>query len=626
MPLTALERAPGRPARPLHVVQVSRDVLLFDAARGDEPRARQRAHAHELAARRPGSRMTILVVARATPTPPAIEEAGLAIRPVAGGGRRSIALWRALERLHRERPIDVVTTQSVTGEAWTVLLFARRRSVRVVGQIHHDLFGRRARARRRPAWLRALERRLALRGLRYFHSVRVVSRTVERQLAARRLHGRISTIPVAPPELPAADPVTPLSEPRRTVLFVGRLVPDKDLEQWLAVAARVAHAEPAARFRIVGDGPEADRLRARVRTLGLAGRVERTGFVAHADLGPVYRAAAVLLVTSPSEGFGRVIVEALAHGTPVVATRSAGPEDLLGDGRAGILHAYGDVDGLAESVLALLRDRSRRERMGRAGQRLVRARYDPAALRRAWVTMLMEAARPALGPVLLPRRRTLARWRTLAFGRFSVLRMLEYEAVRGLEVRGRILDVGGGGRNSYHHLLRVTGAIETVNLDPRLEPTHLHDLETVLPFPDAAYDHVLSLNTFEHLYHDELAVAEALRVLRPGGAFHFIVPFLYRVHGSPLDFSRHTAIWWARFLLERGVDPERLTIEPLVWDRLGTAFPCFGSGPLGRCVRPLVLLPAVLRDLGAGGERLADRGASRRVAEHALGYLIAGRK
>jgi glycosyltransferase involved in cell wall biosynthesis len=626
MPVTALKPLPTAAAlRPLHVVQVSRDALLFDAERGAESRARQRAHAGELDACRPGSRMTILVIAAGPPRAP-LQEDGLAVCAVPGPVRRSLGLWRALDRLHRERPIDVMTTQTVSEEAWTVLLFARWRSIRVVGQIHNDLFGERVRTVRRPRWLRALQRRLALRSLRYFHSLRVASRPLERQLYERRRHGRISTIPVVMPTLADAPPAAPASEPRRTVLFVGRLTPDKDLDRWLTVAARVAPAAPTARFEIVGEGSEAGRLRGRARALGIGDRVRFRGFIPNAALAPVYRDAAVLVVTSPSEGFGRVIAEALAHGTPVVATRSAGPEELLQHADAGFLHDRDDVDGMARSVLRLLRDHALRERMGRAGARRVRRAYDPARLRRAWITMLVEAARPPLGPLLLPRRRTFARWREIGFARYSLLRTLEYEALRGLTLRGRVLDIGGGSRNSYHHLLRLEGEIESVNVDPRVAPTYLHDLDEPLPLPDAAYDHVVSLNTFEHLYRDEVAVSEALRVLKPGGSFHVVVPFLYRVHGSPLDFTRHTAEWWTRFLAEHGVDPQHLTIEPLVWDRVGTAFSFFGSGLLGRCARPVLLLPAVLQDLWGRQERLRDRGSSRRVADYALGYLISGTK
>lgn len=623
--LPAASAPPPRAAagRPLHVVQVSVDEDVLDELRGRAPRARQRAYADELVRRRPGSTMTVLVLTRRRGAR-GFADGPLEVVPVHGALRAWPALFRALAALHRARPIDVVTTQRVHAEAWVVLSFAKLFSVRVVGQVHDDPFADDTHA---ASVARRLARRAAHGTLRYFVALRVVGSGVKRELLARKLHPRVEVVPVPVAQLEGAAASTRSSAPRPpVVLFVGRLCAVKDVPTWLAVARRVADELPDARFVLAGDGPERAALERRAAELGLAERVRFLGWVPSARLAEHYAAASVLLVTSRAEGFGRVAVEAQACETPVVATRVTGLEDALADGESGFLCPPGDVEALAAAVLRVLRDDELRARLGRAGRRRVRELFDPATLRERWIGMLVAAAREKLAPLVLPRRRTLARWWRLARSPHSTLRSLQYEAIASLPLRGRTLDLGGGARSDYHALLRTEGPIDTVNLDPDVHPALLHDLNERLPLRDATYDHVVSLNTFEHLRHDTLALAEAIRVLKPGGSFHFLIPWLYRVHGSPLDFHRHTWLWWRDQLEALGVAREQLVIEPLVWSRLATGASFFGATRLGRVVRAALLLPAVLRDLARDGERLPDGGPSRRLCDYALGWYVHGRK
>lgn len=376
----------ARHAGPLHVVQVSRTTALLDPQRGAEPLARQLAYARELALRRPGSRMTVLVVGAEAPA--AIATEGLVVHALAGAVRARLALPGALAALHRTRPVDVLATQTVDDEAWLALAFARRAGVPVVGQIHGDPFAVAAAG----GLVRRRRHALMLRWLRWFHTVRVVGWGVGERLRAEARHGRIRTVPVPivmPP--PAGEAVPPRSGPP-TVLYVGRLAREKNLGFWLRVAAEVLRAVPEARFELAGEGTDEPRLRALATRLGLGPRVAFRGFVPPDALGAHYRAAGVLLLTSRYEGFGRVAAEALAHGTPVVATRVVGLEDVVDHGTTGFLRPQGAVAELAADVVRLLRDHDLRARMGAAGERYVRRAFDPGRLRRAWVRLLMEAA------------------------------------------------------------------------------------------------------------------------------------------------------------------------------------------------------------------------------------------
>jgi SAM-dependent methyltransferase len=201
--------------------------------------------------------------------------------------------------------------------------------------------------------------------------------------------------------------------------------------------------------------------------------------------------------------------------------------------------------------------------------------------------------------ILPPRPLTLARWWRHSSIQFSLLRSLEYEAIEGLCLAGMVLDVGGGERNRYLPLLKIEGALETVNIDPAMRPTYLADLNAPLPIPSDRFDHLISLNTLEHVADDRNALREMRRVLKPGGAARLIVPFLHRVHGSPNDYHRHTASAWIQMLIEAGFAPDSIQIEPLGFGRLASGFALaefLFPGLLRWLLKTSVLLLSVARE------------------------------
>ena len=104
----------------------------------------------------------------------------------------------------------------------------------------------------------------------------------------------------------------------------------------------------------MGEGPERGRLEALCARIGLADAVSLPGFVENPF--PRIRAALVLAVSSDREGFGNVLVEAMALGTPVVSTDCPhGPREILEGGRWGRLVPIGDPDALAAALLDTLR-------------------------------------------------------------------------------------------------------------------------------------------------------------------------------------------------------------------------------------------------------------------------------
>jgi glycosyltransferase involved in cell wall biosynthesis len=150
----------------------------------------------------------------------------------------------------------------------------------------------------------------------------------------------------------------------RLVLFVGRLVKQKDLPTLLHTAARVARARTDVRFALAGAGDELPtvlRLRA---ALGLDDTVVLLGAVPHAALDEYYAACDAFFLPSRYEGNARVLAEAAAAGKPAVTTEVSGARDTVLDGETGFVVPVGQPDLMAERLLELLEDPARAERIG----------------------------------------------------------------------------------------------------------------------------------------------------------------------------------------------------------------------------------------------------------------------
>jgi glycosyltransferase involved in cell wall biosynthesis len=155
---------------------------------------------------------------------------------------------------------------------------------------------------------------------------------------------------------------------------VGRLVPIKGLEWLLKAASRVLAEFPQACFVIIGDGPMLGELMQLTSKLGIGLRMVFVG--AREDVPECLAALDLFVLPSLNEGMGRVLLEAMAVGCPVVATRVGGIPDIVADGTTGLLVPPRDDRALAEAILTLLRDRSRRAAYGEAARRHVDGRFD----------------------------------------------------------------------------------------------------------------------------------------------------------------------------------------------------------------------------------------------------------
>ncbi len=193
---------------------------------------------------------------------------------------------------------------------------------------------------------------------------------------------------------PQVEPRPELSE-GETVLFVGRFEPRKGLPVLLEAWPSILAQRPAARLVVVGSGSGGDPF-ACLEKRELAS-VVRCGRIPDGDMPSYYRSASLLV--SPAmgrESFGIVLVEAMAAGTPVVASDIPGYRDVLGESGAGVLFPRGDSAALAEVVARLLAEAETRAAMGRAARaRAERFSWDSVArqVEEVYISALEAAAR-----------------------------------------------------------------------------------------------------------------------------------------------------------------------------------------------------------------------------------------
>jgi glycosyltransferase involved in cell wall biosynthesis len=156
---------------------------------------------------------------------------------------------------------------------------------------------------------------------------------------------------------------------------VARLSREKGLDVLLSAVAQVIAQGVPARLILAGDGPERTRLEQLAVKLGMAGRVDFRGEVAHDRVPAVLAELDIFALPSRAEGFGVAALEAAAMGLPVVASNVHGLPDVVEDGRSGLLVPPGDADALAGALGRLAGDGGLRAVMGLAGRALVERRY-----------------------------------------------------------------------------------------------------------------------------------------------------------------------------------------------------------------------------------------------------------
>jgi glycosyltransferase involved in cell wall biosynthesis len=279
------------------------------------------------------------------------------------------ALWRLVAVMARMRPHVVHTHTSKAGFLGRLAAALARVPV-AIHQPHGHVFYGYWDGRRTGAYI-ALER-LAARWCDRI--VTLTDRGAEEHLA--RGIGRPRqywTVPSGVPTAAIRERAIDRADARRAlglppgafvIAAVGRLVPIKGFDLLVGALPAVLAQVPHARLVIIGDGPERTTLEAAARALGVADRVAMPG--ARLDAVRLLSAADVLAAPSRNEGMGRVLVEAMALGVPVVATVVGGIPDVVDDD-CGRLVPPDDAAALASALVELAEDAGLACKLGDAG-------------------------------------------------------------------------------------------------------------------------------------------------------------------------------------------------------------------------------------------------------------------
>jgi len=163
------------------------------------------------------------------------------------------------------------------------------------------------------------------------------------------------------------------------LLFLGLLGSNKGIYDLLVAVSRLRERFPEIVLKCGGKG-EVEEVSSRVSKLGIADNVELLGWVFGDKKKQLFAEAAVYVLPSYNEGMPMSILEAMAHGLPVVATRVGGIPEVVDSGEDGFLVDAGDVDGLVAAIESLLSDAALRTRMGARARRKVVERFSSEAV------------------------------------------------------------------------------------------------------------------------------------------------------------------------------------------------------------------------------------------------------
>jgi glycosyltransferase involved in cell wall biosynthesis len=305
------------------------------------------------------------------------ELAAAGVRVLSLRRRSKFALWTwwPLISLLRGERIDILHAHKFGSNFWGTII-GRATGVPIV-LAHEQSWASAAFSTAGAAFRRFMDRELIGRGVDAFFAV---SRADRRRMIevegvdARRVCVVPNAIPRAQPSGRQVRNDLGIPEDAPVVVTVCQLRPEKALELLVEAAAIVREELPAVRVLIAGDGRERDRLRAQIDELGLQETVYLLG--TRTDVPDLLAASDIAVCCSDFEGTPLSVMEYMAAGKPVVASRVGGIPELIDDDVHGLLFERRDAAGFAAAMTALLCDPERRAEMGRAARERQRAEFD----------------------------------------------------------------------------------------------------------------------------------------------------------------------------------------------------------------------------------------------------------
>lgn len=284
--------------------------------------------------------------------------------------------FRPLARLLREARIDVVETFTHPNTVIFSFLARQQQLVSAVVISHHAM-GSAYQPRVLPPYvlplLRRMDLHLAVAEVQKRYLVDVEGLPEDR---IRVIYNGVDTTayhPASREERAAARALLGIPVGDTVLMAVGSLKPLKGIDGLLRAAAPMLRAEASARLVLIGEGPDRAGLEALATELGIGARVLFAGL--RDDVDVMLRAADLLVLPSHTEALPTVIIEAMASGLPVVATRVGGVPELVEPDRSALVVVPGDEAALRAAIDRVLADPALRAALGARGRAIAEERF-----------------------------------------------------------------------------------------------------------------------------------------------------------------------------------------------------------------------------------------------------------
>jgi len=166
--------------------------------------------------------------------------------------------------------------------------------------------------------------------------------------------------------------------PRTDLLYVGRLSPEKGIETLISSFPAVLRSFPDVHLKIIGGGPDEQRLKSLSKSTGLQSRIQFLGIVENQMIREHFKSALLSIIPSIwMENCPVTVIEAMAAGCPQVGSRRGGIEEMIVEGKTGCCFHPGDPQDLAEKIIRLLQHPERLNQMGLQSRIRYESRYTP---------------------------------------------------------------------------------------------------------------------------------------------------------------------------------------------------------------------------------------------------------
>lgn len=300
----------------------------------------------------------------------------------ADGAYRSASLRTDVALVRKLRSIRAGVVMGTRPGLNNILAELAAPNVVTVGQVHSDL------GSQHPALVVAMRRHH-----RRLDGLSVLTADHERDYRAF-LAGAPTSIACIPNAVPAST-AGRSTQDADVVVAAARMFPEKGYDVLLAAFALVVRQQPNWRLRIFGEGPLQEAIAAQIAATGLTDHVLLCGLTDRLD--EEMQRASIFVLSSRSEGFGMVLVEAMSRGLAVVSTDcDHGPRDIITSGVDGLLVPVDDVPALADALVTLMADRDRRQQLAARAVEAV-DRYSQSRITALWLDFL-DGLTPVEGP------------------------------------------------------------------------------------------------------------------------------------------------------------------------------------------------------------------------------------